>query len=162
MVMKRFIVAVLVFIVLPVAAAQAKTYPHKAAKVQVEFPDYWGVRADGQMVVASPRDGTLLLVLGVVKAKKIDHALRNLSQDLKQFVKSPKIEGKPESVNINGLAGYSVEAYGSIEGKRADLAILLLETPAKNVLLVLGIGEQGKFEKHLPAVAQILNSLKPM
>ena len=112
--------------------------------------------------MASPRDGSLLLVFGVVAARDLDQALQNLDKDLSKFVRSTKIEDKPEPVEINGMRGLSVAASGETEGKKVDIATLLLETKTGKILMVLGIGEKGKFERHVPIVQQILNTLKPM
>ncbi len=159
--MKRFAAAILVCLALSPVSVFAKPFLIRATGVQVELPEYWGVRERESVLMASPRDGTLLLVFGVVTARNLDEAVKNLDKDLSKFVRSVKIEGKPEQTEINGMRGFSVAASGETEGKKVDIATLLLETKSLNILLVLGIGEKGQFEKHLPVVEQILGTLKP-
>ena len=141
--------------------SEARTFNHEKAGVLVDLPDYWGVQDKQGVIVTSPRDGSVLLVFGVVPQHNLQQALRELDRQLLNFVKSPKIEGRPESVNVNGMKGYSVGASGMTEGKKVDIAVLILDTHASNMFLVLGIGEKGKFEKHVPVVEQILGSLRP-
>ena len=159
--MKRVAAAILVCLILAPVSVSAKPILIRASGVQVELPEYWGVRRQEGILMASPRDGTLLLVFGVVTARDLDEAVKNLDKDLSKFVRSSKIEGKPEPVEINGLRGLTVAASGEAEGKKVDIATLLLKTKLANILLVLGIGEKGQFEKHLPVVQQILGTLKP-
>ena len=159
--MKRLAAAILVCLALSPVSVFAKPFLIRAAGVQIELPEYWGVREREGILMASPRDGTLLLVFWVVAARDLDEALKNLDKDLSKFVRSAKIEGEPEQTEINGMRGLSVAASGKTEGKKVDIATLLLETKSANILLVLGIGEKGQFEKHLPVVQQILGSLKP-
>lgn len=141
--------------------SEARTFKHDQAGVQVYLPDYWGVHEQQGVIITSPRDGSLLLVFGVVPQHDLRQALNELDKQLLNFVKSPKIEGKPEPVNVNGMKGYSLSASGVAKGKEVQIAVLLLDTNAPNMFLVLGIGEKGKFEKHVPVIEQILGSLRP-
>jgi hypothetical protein len=159
--MKRLAAAILVCLALSPVSVFAKPFLIRATGVQVELPEYWGVRDREGILMASPRDGTLLLVFGVVAARDLDNAVKNLDKDLSKFVRSAKIEGEPEETEINGMRGLSVAASGETEGKKVDIATLLLETKSSNILLILGIGEKGRFEIHLPVIQQILGSLKP-
>ena len=141
--------------------SEARTFNHEKAGLLVDLPDYWGVQEQQEVIVTSPRDGSVLLVFGVVPQHNLQQAVKELDRQLLNFVKSPKIDGKPEPVHVNGMNGYTVGASGVVEGKKVDIAVLLLDTNAPSMFLVLGIGEKGKFEKHVPVVEQILGSLRP-
>ena len=160
--MKGLAASILILLALAPVSVHAKPVPIPAAGVQVELAESWGVRKQEDVLMASPRDGSLLLVFGVVAARNLDQALQNLDKYLSKFVRSTKIEDKPEPVEINGMRGLSIAASGETEGKKVDIATLLLETKTGKILMVLGIGEKGKFERHVPVVRQILNTLKPM
>lgn len=140
-------------------ALEAKTFTHKKAGVQVFLPDYWGVQDKGGVIVTSPRDGSLLLLFGIVPQSSLQQALKELDKQLLDFVKVPRIEGEPVQLVINGMCGFSVGASGEMEGKKVDISVMLLDTNAPTIFLVLGIGEKGKFEKHVPVVKQILGTL---
>ena len=153
-------VGLLVLVSWSLGTLEAKTFTHKEGGLRVFLPDFWGVEEKGGVIVTSPRDGSLLLLFGIVPQNSLQQALKELDKHLLKFVKSPRIEGKPVQVVMNEMCGFSVGASGEMEGKRVEISVMLLDTNAPTIFLVLGLGEKGKFEKHVPVVKQILGTLQ--
>ena len=81
--MKRLAAAILVCLALSPVSVFAKPFLIRAAGVQIELPEYWGVREREGILMASPRDGTLLLVFWVVAARDLDEALKKIFPGLR-------------------------------------------------------------------------------
>lgn len=87
-----------------------------------------------------------------------------------------KIENEGESLTINDpddeIAVFlqvldaadlekAADAIAKVEGKPVDLGVVLVVTPAKKVLLVLGAVEKSKAKKHEKAITSLFASIKP-
>ena len=99
-------VGLLVLVSWSLGTLEAKTFTHKEGGVGVFLPDFWGVEEKGGVIVTSPRDGSLLLLFGIVPQNSLQQALKELDKHLLKFVKSPRIEGKPVQVVMNEMFGF--------------------------------------------------------
>jgi predicted Zn-dependent protease len=150
-----FVIAL--FVMLP-ALVQAKTYPHGEAKVSITIPDKWKVEVEEDTLSAKAPDETVFLAFMVLAAHDMDEALKALDQELSKVVKDVTA-GDAKEVTIHGMKGAVVEGKGKVEGQKVDLGVLILKTKAGKVLLGVGVGATGMYEKHEKEVDQIFDSI---
>jgi hypothetical protein len=70
--------------------------------------------------------------------------------------------GDAEEISVHGMKGALVEGKGTVDGQKVDLGVLILMTKAGKVLLGVGVGATGMYEKHEKDVDQIFKSITPL
>lgn len=153
----------LAFMLIPASLAGAKTYPHEPAGVSVDVPDKgWKVDGDDNSLQVSSDDDLVSLTFAILEdANALDRAMDAIEKELAKTMTDIKM-GKVEELTHNGMRGVVSDGTAKIEGAGVELGIMVLETPKKKMLLVMGIGAQGKMTKHEKDVERILGSIKPM
>ena len=150
---------VLCFSLLP-AAALAKSWPHADAKVTIDIPDSWKVEPDGDALNATSPDETAALIFVIVPADTLQKAADEIDKELDKIVKDVTMEDGKETT-LNGMKAWAADGKGKADGKGVDIGVAFIQTKSGKILLVLGFGETGKYEKHEADISKILQSIKP-
>lgn len=160
--MKKIAFLALAALALMASPAAAETKTHAAAKIQMDVPTGWKMQTQGDvMSVADPTD-ELGFVFIVTDAKELDKIVARLDKEVGKIASDIQWKKKkPEPLTLNGMKGLGNKGTGKVSGKNADLALLLLRTPADKVLLILGAVESSKKEAHKAEVQQFIASIKP-
>jgi hypothetical protein len=161
--MKRLLTALVLAAVLAVSGtAFAGTKTHSGAKVSFWIPDKWTIEGEGRndITVSDPK-GEVGLMFLVRKAKDLDGALADLD-DLLADTATNVTAGEPEYITHNGMDAVVVDATGRIDGVAAHISVMIVKTPAKKFLILLGVVEATKLDAHEANLTKILASLKPL
>jgi hypothetical protein len=161
--MKRivvFLVAVGLLAALP-GAALARNFTYKQAGAKLWFPDSWDIADEGGVVLIADPKEEVGLVLFTLDAKDLEKALGKLESELAKYVDGMKATGDPEEAKLNGMPAVMIDGTGKVDGKKVELSIVVIKTPNKKALVILGIAQSAKLKKHERTLAKILGSVKP-
>jgi hypothetical protein len=160
--MKRLMTALVLAAVLAVSGtAFAGNKTHSSAKVSFWIPDKWAIEGEGRddITVSDPA-GEVGLMFMVRKAKDLDAALADLDELLADTATNITA-GEPEYITHNGMDAVVVDATGRIEGVAMHMSVMVIKTPAKKFLILVGVVEATKLSTHEATLVKILNSVKP-
>lgn len=141
--------------------ADAKPFKSKTGQVEVTIPDSW--KTDGEkdvLLTAMDPKEEVALVFMVVDKSDVDPAVKELEKQIGPMLKDQKW-GKAKDIELNGLKGMVMDGTAKVQGKNAELSIVILKTPSKKGLILFGAIEASKKKVHEPALVEILKSLKP-
>jgi hypothetical protein len=161
--MKRVATLFAAFALLAVlsAPAFAEKRTHSAAQVSIDVPAGYKVEADEDSMTISDPAGELGVFFVVLDADALDEALKAVDKEVGKLAKGVKWDDKPSEMKLNGMDAVGLDGKGTIDGTAAELGVLLVNTPADKILLVLGAVESDKASKHEAAVSSMLKSIKP-
>ena len=160
--MKRIALAALFFFVIPATLASAKTYPSKAGGVSITVPDKgWKVKTGGDEIEISSADESAHMFFGVLDAKDMEKAMKELESEVGKAVKKLKL-GKGKESKLNGMDAYYLEGTGTVQDHKVDLMVIIVKTPTGKFVMGFGMGIVGKYEAHEKALAGIVGSIKPL
>jgi predicted Zn-dependent protease len=159
--MKKLPLALLFALMLPASLAMAKTYPHDGAKVSITIPDSWKVEPSEDSLTAKAPDETVFLSFIVMEAADVDKAAAELDKELDKVMKNVNV-GKGEEMTINGMKAYFAEGSGEVDGNKVDIGVVVIATKSGKILLGLGFGAAGKYDKHQKDITSIFQSIKPI
>lgn len=134
---------------------------HAAAKVSIDVPDGWKIDAEeDNMTITDAADECAIFFI-VLETDDLHKALDAIDSELSKVAKNIKWEDKPSELKLNGMDAIALDGKGKIDGTDADMGVMLINTPADKILLVLGAVESAKSSKHEADVEKILKSIKP-
>jgi hypothetical protein len=152
---------VISMLVMGAGAADAKPYKSKAGQVEVTIPDAW--KTDGKkdvLLTAVDPKQEVALVFMVVEKADVDAALKELEKEVGPMLKDQKW-GKPKELELNGMKGMAIDGTAKVQGKAAEISVVILKTPNKMGLILFGAVEASKRKAHEPELIEIMKSLKP-
>jgi predicted Zn-dependent protease len=160
--MKKIAFLALAALALMASPAAAETKTHATAKIQMDVPTGWKMQSKGDvMSLADPTD-ELGFVFIVTDAKELDKVVARLDKEVGKIASDITWKKKqPEPLTLNGMKGLGNKGTGKVSGKSADLALLLIRTPADKVLLILGAVESSRKDAHKAEVQKFIASIKP-
>ena len=143
------------------APAFAETRTHAAAKVSIEIPAGYKVEAgENNMTITDPA-GELGVFFLILESDDLQKALKAVDKEVGKVAKGVKWDDEPSEVKLNGMDAVGLDGKGTVDGVAAELGVMLVNTPADKILLVLGAVESDKAKKHEAAVEGMLKSIKP-
>ena len=161
---KRFMSAAVIVttMLLVTASAFAGTKTHKSAKVSFWLPDEWKVVEEkANLIAVTDKKEEVGLLFMVARAKDMKSVANEIDKVLADTAED--IETQPaENVTINGMDGSLVDATGTVDGKPVGISVLVIKTPAKKFLMVLGMVQSDKLARHEANLERIFQSLKPL
>ncbi len=142
------------------APAHADPIVNKLAGVSIDIPKAWKVQSvsEQQLAAADPTEeaGLLMTVADAADLKKagdqLDAQLAKVATDLKW--------DPPQKIAQNGLEGIMLKGSATISKKPTKLAALVLTTPKKKGIIVLGAVQADKLDAHKQELDGIVHSLK--
>jgi len=157
-----FGIALALALVMGQAAAHADMKVHKAAKVSLDIPEGWKITAANEtdMVILEPKE-EVLVILRVLEASALDKATKDVDAFIAKSVDKVKWEDKAKPTKLNGMDALALEGTGLYKGTPVDLGVLVVVTPAKKVLLVLGVMDHKSSAQHQAQVDAFVTSIKP-
>jgi len=151
-----------VMLALTALPALAEWYPHEAAGVSLYFPDHWLVEvSDDSMLAATTPDETVGVVVRVFEVADLEAALGALESELMSVVADFQPSGYYEDT-LNGMPMVAGEGTGVIEGYPAEVALLVVLTPADKALMVFGAGQQEFVAQYQADLDTIFANISPL
>ena len=145
----------------PFFKADAKNYPHEAAKVEISIPDSWEVGIDGDVLTAATPDDAINLVFSIIELNDIEAALDEVEKQLKSEFQEVTI-GEPEEIEINGMPALDWEGTATLDGVTITIGGSLIITPAEKTLFIFAAAAPELMAKYGEDIETIANGIKPM
>ena len=151
-------------VVLAVLAATANAEPtvNKLAGVSIEIPNAWKMQSQSeqQFAAVDPTEeaGLLFVAVDVADLKKLKD---QLDAELAKTATELKWDA-PQKVTQNGLEGIMLKGSATIAKKPTRLAALVLTTPKRKGVIVLGAVQADKLAAHKQELDDIVHSLKAL
>jgi predicted Zn-dependent protease len=159
--MRRLLSALtLAVMLLASSAVFAGTLLHKPSGLQFWVPDDWKTEDAGAQLTTTDAKEEVALLFSVSEAKDVKAALAAIDKVIAEQATDVKA-GAPKKTTLNGMEASVVDATGKIEGKNVELSVLVVKTPSKKFLTVLGVLEAAKHKTHEANLVKILASIKP-
>ncbi len=161
--MKKLIASLLLAASLVAVPVLAETLTNNAAKVTIKVPKDWKVKKDGEAVTLSDKADDIAVAVIVIDAGDLKTATKRLEKNLEKKIQKLHWDDEGKKVDINGMKGIMLDGGGKLDGKVVDIAVLLLDTPAKDKdLVILVIGDDDDMEEHKDELKFIFKNLKPL
>jgi len=160
--MRRLAILLMALFVFSLAgsAAFAEERVHEEAKVKLWIPDNWKAEdGDDMLVITDPKEECMMMFM-MLDVGSLEKAVDQLAEELSKVVKDLEAEGEAEETKVNGLDVVQLSAKGTVEGKAVDLGIMVILTPTGKAMLVFGMAETAKFQKHSKTIAKVMKSIK--
>jgi hypothetical protein len=141
-----------------VTAQDDDVYRHTAAGVKFVLPKGWKAKPDGEVITVSTADDALQMVFWVPEEDTLDAAVKDLDRELGKTIKNIKINGKGNRDTHNGMAHYSVDGTGEVEGTTIEWSVDVLA--AKKIVLILSFAAPGAWENHANDAAKFIDSIR--
>jgi hypothetical protein len=142
------------------ALAEVKTHP--TAKVEIDVPTGWKMNGNGDVMTIVDPTNEIGMILVVTETKDVDKVVANLDQRLAKVATDIKwANPKPEKTTLNGMPALTNRGQGKVNGKDANLGLILVRTPAEKALLVVAAVESAKYDGHKAEIQKLIGSIKP-
>jgi hypothetical protein len=153
-------VRALLVVVLLAATAHADPIVNKLAGASIDIPKTWKVQSQSeqQLAAADPTEeaGLLFVVVDVSDLKKVND---QLDAQLAKTATELKWDA-PQQVTQNGLEGVMRKGSATVAKKPSRLVALVLMTPKRKGVIVLGVVQADKLDAHKQELDGIVHSLK--
>jgi hypothetical protein len=160
--MKTLLLAFLLsmfFLARPAVAQQ--TVGFSDAHVQMTVPTNWKSTTKNKVITLSDASDDVAVAFVAVPAGSIKQASKAAGERLRARIQNLTFK-KEKRVTINGMSGVSFEGDGTMNGVNIDLAVLMLDTPAENMdLMVFALAEDAKLAAHKSEVSYVLRNIAP-
>jgi hypothetical protein len=141
------------------ASAEVKTHP--TAKVSIDIPSNWTSKSDGDVMMVTDPTQDVAFIIVVAELADLNSAVAGLDKKLAGTLTDVKWAGKPQDMALNGMKGIKNQGTGKVNGKPADLGLIVVKTPAKKAFLVVAAVDSAKKAAHKDEIKAVLNSIKP-
>jgi hypothetical protein len=143
-------------------ASSARTYPNEGARVQVDIPDNWKVESSNNELEAQSADGSIGLFFTVFPVAEIDKAMADIEKEIESHVKNLKDNDDLKEIKHEGMTGASMTATGTIEGESVTIGVVMFETSAKKVVLMMAAAKTSDWDKKKRDAESIFKTLRPL
>jgi hypothetical protein len=143
----------------PALPSFAGTQTHEEAGVQFFVPDDWKEDVDGDMLIISPKDDSIMLMFWVVDSGDLDSALEAATGEFDKIMQDVEYTHEdPQETKIGAFTVHYVDGSATIEGQPVtwEMSVLMGKKP----MIVMSIAHEGALDKHMSAVEKIIMSLK--
>jgi hypothetical protein len=150
----------LMLLVVCTALAAADPRVNKTAGLSVEYPKDWKVHVDaGSMFGSDPKEEAAVFfsVADAADLQKVGDAIEAQLAKLATDV----AWGKPDKVKVNGLDAVAMKGTAKIDDKPVKTAAILLVSPTKKGVFLLGLVQADKEAAHRKELDTIAGSLRP-
>jgi hypothetical protein len=159
--MVRIALAVAVVLLARAPGVRAEVRVHEAAHVSIDVPKDWKTEVDNDtMTITDPKEEVAFFLM-ILDAGDIQKALDAIDSEVSKSFKGVKWENEPKTHKLNGMDAIGLDGLATVDGKPVELGVLLVATPAKKVLMVLGAIEKDKTKQHEKTVEKFIASIKP-
>jgi hypothetical protein len=140
----------------------AEVLTHAGAKVQINVPEKWTQKQDGDVLVITSPDGGVGLVFAVVAEEDAEAVFEAMDKQLEQQTGTIAWEndGEASELTINGMP--AAEWNGSAKGGAMFVDVLVIDTPADKDLGVYWFTDAASEKKNQAAIETIVKGLKPV
>ena len=135
----------------------AKTVVDAKLSLQVELPDDWKLEEGDRTSVSTP-EGFSLIVMRV-EGKLPADLVKDLDKTLTGLLEKSQITDT-DKVTANGIAGEKAIGYAMRDGNRVRFAVTISSKDAAGSLVVLAVGPETEFKRHLPDSDRAFESVK--
>src|SRR5438874_909970 len=148
-------------VIAAVAPASADVIPNKTAGVSVDIPKDWKKTGSGDSMAASDPKEEAVLMFIVSDGNDMKKAGDELDARLAKTMTDIKW-GPQKQVEMNGMKGVALRGTGTINKKPVKLGALVVVTPTKKGLFVVGAVQADKEAAHEKELDAIVSSIKPL
>lgn len=160
--LRSFFLSILIVLGLVAPASAGLLADYGGSKVNVPTPDGWPSAGEAPLVMTASPAKDAVILYAVSDAADIGKAIKGLEGILGKHVTSIKL-GKNAKAKVNGMNALMAKGKGKgTEGKDLGIAVVILETPSKKALIVVGVVEAAKKDAYKPLFEQIINGIKPL
>ena len=160
--MKTNLLLALALVAATLSPAAAEIKKHPTAKVEIDVPTGWKMGGKGDVMTLTDPTSDVGIILLVSDAKDLQKVVAELDKQLAKVATDIKWElAKPEAVKLNGMEALHNKGTGKVNGKSADLGLILVRTPADKVLLVVAACDSTKHAQHKDEISKLVASIKP-
>jgi hypothetical protein len=162
--MKRihFLTLCVILLYVSFSLIYAEEMVNETARISIWYPDNWTVESDEDNVMIADPDEEVIFVYMLVESDEVEDALAALDKELLSVVSDVKNVGEVEEDMLNGMNCLFMEAQGSIDKVGVDIGIFMVVTPAKKILIVMGIVQTAAYEKHEETIDKIIQGIQPL
>ena len=139
-------------------SSQDDSYKHTGAGVKFVLPAGWRAKPDGEVITVSTADDALQMVFWVPEEDTLDAAVKDLDSELGKTIKNIKVTGKGTRDTHNGMAHYSVDGTGQVDGATIEWSVDVLA--AKKIVIILSFAAPGAWEKHSEGASKFIDSIR--
>jgi hypothetical protein len=113
------------------------------------------------MVAVSPKEDAMF-VWAISSTDSVDAAMQGVEALLSPHIKDAKFTKQSKS-KLNGMPALILEATAkrSTNGKPVKAGMLIIQTPSKKVLVVVGMFETAQEKAYAATVKKVLAGIKP-
>lgn len=132
-----------------------------AAGIQVSAPKGFKVQKDGETTNLISADDAFEVYFQVPKDGDYDKAITAAAEEIDEYIKDIKMEGKGEKGNFGGMEAMLFDGTGvdKEEGKPVSFELIILDAPKKPVVIV-SYGDKETNTKYSKEIAEIAKSIK--
>ena len=139
----------------------AEIRPHEAGQVDLWLPEGFTAEMDEDVLIALDREKELTVLFWLVNIRERSAAREILDTELSRILQKMVADGRATAETIGGLEALLQEGSGEIEGTAVRWGLAAIVTPASKTMLVLGVMEERKREKHEGTLRRILKAVRP-
>jgi predicted Zn-dependent protease len=136
----------------------SETFTHAQSGVQFDLPDGWKAEPDGEQLAVSSPDETFSVVFWVADEEDFQAAVESLDEELAKTIQNLKMAGEGKEGTHNGMAYFSANGTGEVEGVAVLWAVDLLK--AKKPVIILTFAASEHFNKHINAYKKLIASIR--
>ncbi|MEK6335417.1 MAG: hypothetical protein AABM67_10745 [Acidobacteriota bacterium] len=139
-------------------SSQDDAFKHTGAGVKFVLPAGWKAKPDGEVITVSTPDDALQMVFWVPEEETLDAAVKDLDSELGKTIKNIKMSGKGTRDTHNGMAHYSVDGTGEVDGTTIEWSVDVLA--ARKIVIILSFAAPGAWEKHSDDASKFIGSIR--
>ncbi len=161
--MLRYALVVCSLLVIAGRPAAADVHKSKAARVSIDVPKAWRVKATDDLVRAESPSGEVAFVLEVVDSPDVKAALTRLEGELYSSIQGLKWVDRTKKMRVHKLRATWVEGVGvSSRASQLDVVVLVAgPTPTKKGIILLAVVDHDRYAANRGAIQAIFASLRP-
>ena len=138
------------------AMADVHANPHGG--VQVDVPHDWKTHVDGDVLVATDPHEEAAVIFVVSNSDDMKKVGDAVDAELGKVAKNVKW-GAQHKVTMGGMSGISMDGSASIDGHAVSTGAIIVVTPKKKGVFLIGFAQKDKEAKHSDELAKIAGSL---
>jgi hypothetical protein len=149
----------ILFLVGPAGAQE--TVGFAGAHVQIVVPQNWKSMTKANTILLADKGEDVAMSFVAVPAGSLKKASAYAGNALRARIQNLTFK-KEERITINGMTGVSFEGDGMMNGVNIDLAVLMLDTPAQDVdLMIFAVAEDAKLAAHKSEIKYVFRNIAP-
>lgn len=124
-----------------ISPALAETHTHAGAGLSFDAPDEWAASADGDVLVLTPEDETMVTMFWASEAENLEAVVGALDEELAKVISDINVEEDAKEEEVNGLPVVYSAGTGTVEGQAAHWMVAVVMADKPVILLTTFVGD---------------------